>query len=374
MIDSSTIEKLIKQFQNRLDNEVLFNESAHTVDSINWLESWIDQEISHLGSEQKQIIKRDFIGLGPIGDWMMNLDITEIIINDYNNIWVEINGQLIPSLETFISPFTYNLFVNKILRQTNSTLGIDKPIIDTMLGTFRICIVDSCITQNNVTVVMRHLPKKNWALDTIWRKNDSNKNAISILQQMLFKKKKFLIVGPTGTGKTTLIKALINELPSCERCILIEDTPELHTERPNNTYLVTRTATATLPEISQSDLVKAALRLRPDRIIMGEIRGKEAKDFLLALSTGHDGSFGSIHAESAAQALIRLEMLIKIGAPEWCVESIRKLIFLSINAIIVLGKDESGNRYLKEISEISSLEKDGLLLNTLFQISSVPDI
>jgi len=117
-----------------------------------------------------------------------------------------------------------------------------------------------------------------------------------------------------------------------------------------------------LPPVDQMQLVRRTLRLRPDRIVMGEVRGAEAKDFLMALATGHGGSFGTLHAQDASQALLRLEMLIQMGAPQWGLQAIRRLIQLSLDYVIVAEKNKAGNRHLKGIYRLCSLEDNGFLL------------
>jgi len=117
-----------------------------------------------------------------------------------------------------------------------------------------------------------------------------------------------------------------------------------------------------LPAIDQTQLVKRSLRLRPDRIVMGEVRGSEAKDFLMAMATGHSGSFGTLHAQDASQALIRLEMLIQMGAPQWSLTAIRRLIQLSLDYIIITGRAATGERQLKGVFRLCSLEDQGFLV------------
>ena len=153
---------------------------------------------------------------------------------------------------------------------------------------------------------------------------------------------------------------------SNERVILIEDTQELALPNSASTRLLTRKdAQGVLPIIDQMELVKQSLRMRPDRIVMGEIRGAEAKDLLMALSTGHSGSFATLHATDPQQALLRLEMLIQLGASFWSLEAIRNLIFLSLQNVIVVGRSPSGVRVLKGIYVLSSRETSGILVERL---------
>ena len=174
------------------------------------------------------------------------------------------------------------------------------------------------------------------------------------------------VLGPSGCGKTTLLNCLLQNIPQKQRVIIIEDTDELSQNSHFSCKLLARTvATETLPIISMQDLIKQSLRMRPDRLVVGEVRGEEAKDLLLALSTGHNGFLGSLHAKSGRDALWRLEMLIQMGAPQWSLNTIRKLIFSSIDYIIVVGK-QNDRRCLLERVRLAGLEDHGFLLENIY--------
>jgi pilus assembly protein CpaF len=231
------------------------------------------------------------------------------------------------------------------------------------MAPFRVCIIDECITQKVSAICIRRHPEYHWTLPLLQAADWCSESESDFLKSLVQQKKRFLIVGPTGCGKTSVINALLDQTESQCRSIIIEDTPEISSINSSSLKMVARVQSSQLKEITQSDLVKASLRLRPDRLVMGEIRGPEAKDFLMALSTGHDGSFGSLHASDPQQALIRLEMLIQMGAPHWSIESIRKLIFLSLDGILILGKEPSGKRIFKGAFQIMSLESSGFLID-----------
>ncbi len=186
-------------------------------------------------------------------------------------------------------------------------------------------------------------------------------------QQLWFKKLledqfNFLIIGPTGSGKTTFLNSLIHEISQDQRLIIIEDTDEIQIQNPLSSKLLARElCPSSLTPVTMSDLVKQSLRMRPDRLVVGEVRSSEAKDLLQALATGHRGSMGTLHAQSAKQALLRLEMLIQMGAPQWSLHSIRQLIQMSLDYLIVL-KDNRLQKGIMEVCKITSHEKFGLLL------------
>jgi pilus assembly protein CpaF len=173
------------------------------------------------------------------------------------------------------------------------------------------------------------------------------------------------LIGPTGSGKTAVLNACLAEISKDERVVILEDTDELRCANPLSTKLLSRwDSQKILSEVTLSDLVRLSLRLRPDRLVMGEVRGPEAKDLLMALSTGHRGSLATLHAETAQQALLRLEMLIQLGAPQWSLQAVRQLIHLSLDVIVVL-KMEGRRRRLHGMWRLSSLETFGFTLEPI---------
>lgn len=174
-------------------------------------------------------------------------------------------------------------------------------------------------------------------------------------------KKSLLIIGPTGTGKTSLVNSLLKLSKPLERIVCLEDTDEIKLPNTLSTKLLTRMDLhKRLQDFELSDLIIQSLRMRPDRLILGEVRGKEAKDLLMTFSTGHKGGIATLHAENPKQALWRLEMLVQMGAPSWSNDGIRRLIKLGIDYVITLGF-EGNKRKLTGIHKIQSLEPTGFL-------------
>jgi pilus assembly protein CpaF len=210
-------------------------------------------------------------------------------------------------------------------------------------------------------MTLEHFHQKNWCTDS----------ELKLLKHIVDQKENFIVVGGTSSGKTTVLQAMMNEVsPTC-RSVIIEDTQELRPTNNLSVSLLTKTDfTHMKNSISMTDLLKRALRLRPDRLVVGEIRGGEATDLLMALSTGHEGSFGSLHAKNHSEALLRLEMLIQMGAPQWQHESIRRLIGLTIKYIIVVKKEKS-RRLLDGIYKLCSVESNGI---TTMKVDSIEDL
>ena len=317
----------------------------------------------NLSEEIKTRLKEEFLGSGPLAPLLQDFLITEIIIDGEKNIFFEKEGRLYPHKDSFLSAWTFENFVHRIVKKTPD---LKTPYLDGKWGSFRVHIASTPITQKNHHITLRRHPKESWSFSKLLEKNWASQEAINILKNLIQQKMNILIAGPTSSGKTSVLNACLHHLDSQERVVSIEDTDELILANPFSVKLLTRLPSSHLPAVDQSILVQQSLRMRPDRIVMGEVRGSEAKDLLMALATGHSGSMGTHHANHHKQALLRLELLIQTGNPSWSSEAVRHLILLGIQIIIILHK-ENGIRKLKNIYQITGLEKTGFLFDPLFQ-------
>lgn len=327
------------------------------------IQSFIRQAVSNLPEPQQTRIINEFENYGPIQDLIYDESVTEIIINGPDSVWFEKSGKLQAHPDSFASDLTYSNFINRICSVSHAQYTLDRPMLDGKFLDFRIHLISDEITKTKTVISLRRHPKNPWTLESFLHSEWCDANSIKAIKKIIHENENFIVIGGTGSGKTSLLNACLQEIaPNC-RSILIEDTEELKVPNQISTRLLTRKdAQGILSNIDQSELLKQALRMRPDRIIMGEIRSVEAKDFLMALSTGHQGSFASLHATDAHQALLRLEMLIQLGAPNWSLEAIRNLIFLSLQKILVVERNSSGKRVLKGIYQICSRETSGILI------------
>mgnify|MGYP001016336198 CR=1 FL=1 len=319
-----------------------------------------------LNPEQLTRIENEFYKTGPLESLMDDAAITEIIVNGPTKIFYEQQGRLHLHPDAFLNEITFQNFIERLCLETKTQLSVEQPVADGKFRDFRMHLVGKELTQKDSVLCLRRHPKNPWSFERLANSGWASASQIEILKNILAEKKSFLVVGPTGAGKTSVLNACLGELSDCERNVLIEDTEELYLPNDCSTRLLTRTdAKGLLPNIDQAILLKQALRMRPDRIVVGEVRGAEAKDLLMALSTGHEGSMGTLHASNPHQALMRLEMLVQLGAPFWSNQVVRRLIFLSLQYIIVVNRDHSGQRHLEGIYALTSLEDTGFLLEKL---------
>lgn len=294
-----------------------------------------------------------------------DVEITEIIIQNDNDLVIEKNGQLISS--KWEPCDEKSDLLNSIIQSLPKAPNYEHPIASGVWRDFRVHIVNAPLVNQDPIIQLRRLSKESDFRELCPAQWSTNTQVIEILKEKFsVNRENFLIVGPTGCGKTTLLKALLSNYCKNERVVCLEDTPELPKVNDLSCNLKTYvSSTEEISDVSLNDLVKASLRMRPDRIIMGEMRGEEASSFLLMLSTGHKGSGATLHAHTSQDALYRLEMLIQMGS-SWSLQTVRRLIRTSLDCIIVLDRNpETGARYIKEISEIAGLEEDGFLIHHL---------
>ncbi|MBC6415816.1 MAG: CpaF family protein [Bdellovibrionales bacterium] len=313
---------------------------------------------------QKRILS-EFFTWGPLDFLLEQKGINEIIINGKDHIFYEQEGLMKSFPDHFLSLVTFHSFVEKISAEARITVNIKKPYCEGRWKDFRVFVLRPPLVKNSFHLCLRRSSQTCWSFDKFL--NWSNSKALDILKDFIKQKLNFLIVGATSSGKSSVLNACLQELSSYERVIAIEDVDEIVLPNSISLKLLTQKDPESLKSfIDQQDLVKQSLRLRPDRIVMGEVRGKEAKDLLLALTTGHKGCIGTLHAKDHRQALWKLETLAQMGAPEWKNSTVQRLIFSGLQALVVLDKKE-GQRYLKGLYKITTLESSGFLFDTLFE-------
>ncbi len=358
VIEQSVRQEIVKNTLETLGEEPLIENLAKSIQRFY-------PTTAHGYSEVMADIYSELEGLGPIAPLLEDIDISEILVNSFNQIFVEKNGKLQLHSSTFTNEITYKRFIRILLMRLERIADQRHPLSEGVLddGT-RVHVTLPPVVKHHMICFRKH-HHKNWSLsDLLERKMFSIKQK-DIIVHWVLEKKNILVCGPTGSGKTTLMRSLLNLVEPLDRVVTIEDTPELGLESGPSVGLLTREDPEGLvPTISLSQLLRNALRMRPDRIVVGEVRGEEALVLIDALATGHRGSMCTIHANTSQQALIRLETLISRAAPQWMPTAIRQMIFESVDCVIVVDKLK-GQRQITELAEISSLESFGFLLNNL---------
>lgn len=294
--------------------------------------------------------------------------ITEIMVNGVEHIFYEKGGQLYQSERRFSSREKLEDVIQQIVSFSNRMVNEASPIVDARLPDgARVNVVLAPIALDGAALSIRKFPKNPIRMQDLIGMDSISVQAARFLENLVKAKYNIFISGGTGSGKTTFLNALSQYIPSKERIITIEDSAELQLlDKPNLVRLETRTvSTEGVKEIEIRDLIKTALRMRPDRIIVGECRGGEALDMLQAMNTGHDGSLSTGHANSCKDMLSRLETMVRMGM-DLPLPVIRSQIASGIDILVHLGRLRSGKRCVLSIAEIVGIQEGEILINELF--------
>ncbi len=294
--------------------------------------------------------------------------ISEIMINSPDDIFIEQDGEIRKLAYGFESLERLEYVIQAMVGKVDRTVNESVPIVDARLENgSRINVVLPPIALNGPTVSIRKFPENPLSFDDIIANKTISKEALDLLIDMVKARQNIFISGGTSSGKTTFLNILSNAIPQDERIITIEDSAELNIKSVNN---IVRMETRNMNvegkgEVSIRKLIKTSLRMRPDRIIVGEVRGGEVIDMLQAMNTGHDGSLSTGHANSARDMLTRLEtmVLMDMNMP---MRAVRQMIASGIDVIVHLEKLSGARRRVMEISEIVGIENDEIVLNTLY--------
>ena len=301
-----------------------------------------------------------------INDLNKKSGITEILINGPKSIFVERGGQFI-QLNANLPAQDINVFIQEVAAFNQKVCNNDNPILDGNLPDgSRINIINSPFVMGSPAISIRKYLRSITSFD-------ANPNAFGLTPQwieffkaMMSARLNIVVSGGTGVGKTTFLNLLINEVSKAERIITIEDTKELSVNSPNVVRLESGAKSlSSKSNLTTRDLVKNTLRMRPDRIIIGETRGAELFDLLQAMNTGHEGSMTSVHANSGGECLSRLETLFLLAGFEIPLSVVRKQISSAVNFIIQLGRDQEGQRVINEITEVCGMEGSTMLTQTI---------
>lgn len=297
--------------------------------------------------------------------------ITEIMINGPKNIFIEQDGRLYQSELQFDNEEKLHNVIQQIVAECNRVVNDASPIVDARLHNgARVNVVLNPIAINGPIVTIRRFPEKPITMEDLVSYGSVTEEVCGWLRKLVRAKYNIFISGGTGSGKTTFLNALSNYIPTEERIITIEDSAELQIRNiPNLVSLETRNANVEgCQQITIRDLIKTSLRMRPDRIIVGEVRGAEAFDMMQCLNTGHDGSMSTGHANSCKDMLSRLENMILMGI-EIPLTAIKQQIASGIDIIVHLGRLRDKSRKVLEITEVTGYSEGNIVLKPLYQFS-----
>ena len=323
-------------------------------------------------AERRQLtndVLDELLGLGPLEPLLKDATITDILVNGHNNVFVERYGVLEKSAVRFKDDKHLIRIIQKIVSAVGRRIDESSPLVDARLADgSRVNAVVPPLAIDGPLLSIRKFAKIPINMARLVQIGSIPEPVVSVLNSIVKGRLNVLISGGTGSGKTTLLNAMSASIDNHERIVTIEDSAELQLQQTHVARLETRPANIEgRGEVTQRDLVKNALRMRPDRIIVGEVRAGEAFDMLQAMNTGHDGSMTTVHANSARDALSRVEQMIGMSGIDIPLRSIRSQIASAIDVVVQVQRLSDGRRKLISLSELSGMEGDVITMQEIFR-------
>jgi pilus assembly protein CpaF len=349
-----------------IDKNVLMKEIGRAVESL------INEEGIPLSQVEKESlivdIQHETFGLGPLEPLLADPDISDILVNRYNQVYIEKFGKL-QKLDVMFRDDNHLLqIIDRIVSKVGRRVDESSPYVDARLPDgSRVNAIIPPLALDGPVLSIRRFGVDPLRMSDVLAFGTLTQNMALILEGCVKTRLNILISGGTGTGKTTLLNILSEFVPTTERIITVEDSAELQLKQEHVVRLETRPPNIEgRGEITQRDLVRNCLRMRPDRIIVGEVRGGETLDMLQAMNTGHDGSLSTIHANSTRDAMARLETMVLMAGLDLPERAIREQVASAIQVVIQLARMSDGSRKIINISEITGMESNTIVMQDIF--------
>ena len=313
-------------------------------------------------------LTNDMIGLGPLEPYLEDDEVTDVLVNGPFDVYVERRGKLEKTPARFRDGEHLVGVAQRIAAAVGRRIDEASPMVDARLADgSRVNIVLPPLVLNGGTISIRKFPAHSLTLEAMVRQRNLSPEIAGVLQIAARSRVNILISGGTGSGKTTLLNAVSQDIDSTERIITVEDAVELQLQQPHVVQMETRPPNIEgAGHVPQRELVRNALRMRPDRIIVGEVRGPEAFDMLQAMNTGHDGSMTTVHANSPRDALYRIENMVMMANLNLPLKAIRMQVASALNLIVHIERMRDGVRRVQSVAEIAGMEGDVVTVRDLF--------
>ena len=369
-------KEMLDDLRSKIIQNIIDDNIPKQMNLNDYINSEIDNNLNGLDlSNEKRnhifnLIDNEINGLGPITELLKDQNITEIMVNAPNEVYVEIDGKLVRDESvSFINDAHILRTIQKIVQPLGRTIDSSRPMVDARLKDgSRINAIIPPLSLKGPVLTIRKFKKDLNDIDDLLRNGTMTRDMAVFLENCVKSKLNILVCGGTGSGKTTVLNILSSFIGDNERIITIEDAAELKLKQSHVISLETRVDNyQSKTEVTIRDLVRNSLRMRPDRIIVGEVRGGEAFDMLQAMNTGHEGSLTTLHANSPIDALNRLETMVLMGGIEIPVSAIRDYIENAIDIVVEVARLSDGRRKIVEISEIDGFNGDDILIRPIFK-------
>jgi pilus assembly protein CpaF len=370
-LKSTVHEALFARLGQRLFDSTLTQDQLHT---------YVAHEISQLmagssaplsDAERQGLaeeIIHDVIGLGPVERYLADPSVSEVMVNSLDYIYVERNGVLERTETRFVSEEHLRRVIERIVSQVGRRLDESSPMVDARLADgSRVNAIIPPLSVDGAVLTIRKFAKDPFQVDDLIRMGTLTAPVADLLRAVVQAGLNILVSGGTGTGKTTLLNVLSSFIPDDERIVTIEDAVELQLRQQHVIRLESRPPNVeSRGEVTIRDLVRNSLRMRPDRIIVGEVRSAEALDMLQAMNTGHDGSISTVHANTPRDALARLETMVLMAGLDLPSRAIREQVSSALHLIVHLHRFRDGSRKVTQVSEVIGMEGDVITLSDIY--------
>ena len=368
-----------KELLDELRNKIIQNLIDNNINNEIGINSYVKKEIDKvLEGYDLTVVERSYInnlidneinGYGPITELLDDPNITEIMVNGINDIYIEIDGKILKDNSiSFINEDHIIRTIQRLIQQVGRTIDTSSPMVDARLSDgSRLNAIIEPLSIRGPVLTIRKFKKELDTIEDFLRNGTLTPYMARFIEACVKSKMNIIVCGGTGSGKTTLLNVMSSFINNDERIITIEDAAELRLEQNHVISLETRTSNYEgTGEVTIRDLVINSLRMRPDRIIVGEVRGKESFDMLQAMNTGHEGSMTTIHANGPKDSLNRLETLVLMAGMEIPIKAIREYIENAIDIVINISRLTDGKRKVTSICEVVGIEKEEIKLNEIF--------
>nr|WP_237393964.1 CpaF family protein [Pseudarthrobacter sp. ATCC 49987] len=332
----------------------------------------VDEEQVPLSSGERQRLTKeiidDVLGHGPLERYLEDPTVTEIMVNRADQIYVERNGQLFLTDAKFSGEDALRRVIERIVSRVGRRIDESSPLVDARLADgSRVNAIIPPLAVNGASLTIRKFGREALTVEKLIQFGSLSPEMAELLEACVLARMNIIVSGGTGTGKTTMLNVLSSFIPATDRIVTIEDAVELQLQQDHVVRLESRPANIEgQGEVSIRELVRNSLRMRPDRIVVGEVRGGESLDMLQAMNTGHDGSISTVHANSPRDAVARLETLVLMAGLDLPLRAIREQIASAVNLIVHISRLRDGTRRVTHITEVQGMEGDIVTLQDAF--------
>jgi pilus assembly protein CpaF len=313
-------------------------------------------------------IEDEVMGLGPLEPLLADPTVSDILVNGPHQVYVERAGKIESTDVRFNDDAHLLNIIDRIVSKVGRRIDESMPMVDARLHDgSRVNAIIPPLAIDGAVLSIRRFGRDTLTMDDLIRLGSISPAIVEVLRAVVLARLNVMISGGTGSGKTTLLNVMSSYIPERERIITIEDSAELQLRQPHVVRLETRQVNVEgKGQITQRDLVRNSLRMRPDRIVVGEVRGAEALDMLQAMNTGHDGSLTTVHANSSRDALSRIETMVAMSGVQFPIAALRAQIASAIDVIVHMERHEDGCRRITSVQEINGMESDTIVMSEIF--------